>query len=371
MPLTVVLSTGQSRSPEKRALEESIVEAAKGWSDVRVIVIPHLYDLVADGPSITQLRQVHGPLAVVSWMYERATHWILNRMGIQGQLVPTELSEQDEDEEAYTDTSSASDETPNPNLRTIHCLDLRVRTIADAFISELRRLADLHLHSNDQSDSAVSPNVQIGPQQELTLANVLLGTFLDSSSPALANDAHADSMVSAVGLGNQNFHKVDEHPTRRWYPVIDFSRCTNCMECIDFCLFGVYGVDAAERILVEQPDNCRKGCPACSRVCPANAIIFPQHKTPAIAGAIGGDSSFKIDLSKLFGAPESDEDAKDTAARERDEQLILAGRPAVGAKDSNDIPTRTSAVIRAQWSASKPQNGHLDSLLDQLDQSDL
>ena len=41
---------------------------------------------------------------------------------------------------------------------------------------------------------------------------------------------------------------------------------------------------SAETILVEQPDNCRKGCPACSRVCPENAIIFPQHKTPAIAG---------------------------------------------------------------------------------------
>ena len=80
---------------------------------------------------------------------------------------------------------------------------------------------------------------------------------------------------------------IAEEPARRWYPVIDFSRCTNCMECIDFCLFGVYGVDRTETILVEQPDNCRKGCPACSRVCPENAIIFPQHKTPAIAGSPG------------------------------------------------------------------------------------
>ncbi len=86
--------------------------------------------------------------------------------------------------------------------------------------------------------------------------------------------------------------------------MIDYSRCTNCMECIDFCLFGVYGLDDHERILVEQQDNCKKGCPACSRVCPANAIIFPEHKTPAIAGApVAGASDFKIDLSKLFGAP--------------------------------------------------------------------
>ena len=74
-------------------------------------------------------------------------------------------------------------------------------------------------------------------------------------------------------------------PGRRWYPVIDYSRCTNCMECIDFCLFGVYGVDKLDRILVESQDNCKKGCPACSRVCPEQAIIFPEYKTPAIAGA--------------------------------------------------------------------------------------
>ncbi len=108
-------------------------------------------------------------------------------------------------------------------------------------------------------------------------------------------------------------------------PVIDFSRCTNCMECIDFCLFGVYGIDQQETILVEQPDNCRKGCPACSRVCPENAIIFPQHKTPVIAGdpSIGGE--MKIDLSQLFGKPN---DVGDGCPRTR--RAIEAGRPSTG-----------------------------------------
>src|SRR6202022_4623007 len=117
--------------------------------------------------------------------------------------------------------------------------------------------------------------------------------------------------------------RIDEATNRRWYPVIDYSRCTNCLECLDFCLFGVYGVGSAETILVEQPDNCRKGCPACSRVCPENAIIFPQHKTPAIAGSPDGSAGgLKIDLSKLFGAP----DAMEVAVIERDVELVAAGR---------------------------------------------
>ena len=92
-------------------------------------------------------------------------------------------------------------------------------------------------------------------------------------------------LCAAQDSSPSTVQRIDEDAARRWYPVIDYSRCTNCMECIDFCLFGVYGVDRVETILVEQPDNCRKGCPACSRVCPENAIIFPQHKTPAIAGS--------------------------------------------------------------------------------------
>ncbi len=74
---------------------------------------------------------------------------------------------------------------------------------------------------------------------------------------------------------------------------------------------------------------------------------------------VGG---LKIDLSKLFGAPETDEDAVAVAARERDEQLILAGRHAVGVTDG--IRSRLAAT-----SKSKPDD--LDSLIDQLDSLDL
>jgi NAD-dependent dihydropyrimidine dehydrogenase PreA subunit len=135
------------------------------------------------------------------------------------------------------------------------------------------------------------------------------------------------------------------------------------MECIDFCLFGVYGLDSRDTLIVEQPDNCRKGCPACSRVCPENAILFPQHKSPAIAGGAPDRDGRKIDLSHLFGAPESAAGAIDLAARERDEHLLASGRPAVGRNVS--IPPRPD-----ERPVSPPPDD-LDQLLDQLDALDL
>lgn len=66
---------------------------------------------------------------------------------------------------------------------------------------------------------------------------------------------------------------------RRWYPVIDRDRCTACGACREYCLFGVYGLeerDGERRVVVAHPDACKDGCPACARVCPRQAILFPE-----------------------------------------------------------------------------------------------
>jgi NAD-dependent dihydropyrimidine dehydrogenase PreA subunit len=75
---------------------------------------------------------------------------------------------------------------------------------------------------------------------------------------------------------------------QRWYPIIDESRCIQCKQCVQFCLFGVYEIDEAEHVRVAHPDNCKDGCPACSRICPRGAIIFALYdQDEAIAGAPG------------------------------------------------------------------------------------
>jgi NAD-dependent dihydropyrimidine dehydrogenase PreA subunit len=370
--LTVVVSQGQSANPAKRALEEAIVEAMLFQPGVDVTVIPNLYDLKPDSTGMLCLSGIGTDMVIAAWMYPRAAHWILDRNGIRGRVGPTLLDEQpDEDDEFDEDdaaSAAAEDEqdddklrviaTRTPPARTIYGLDLRQHTDAKIYIDEIKRLA-----TSTQTE-VVSLLDWVGG----TPAPSQMQRFVQpTNDTAIGVIASTENKNDTDGLeirppASATPTRIDETPDRRWYPVIDYSRCTNCMECIDFCLFGVYGVDKVDTILVEQPDNCRKGCPACSRVCPENAIMFPQHKTPAIAGSVAVDAGgLKIDLSKLFGG-DTGETPEQAAARERDEQLVLAGREAVGA--AVNMPRRQDGKAKA------PKD-ELDGLIDELDSFDL
>ena len=347
--ITVVISQGQGRNPVRRQLEEDIATILLTEPGVDVSLVPHLYDMSNDHTGMLFLRSVPGNLVVLSWLYDRATRWTLDRAGVRGHegislLKSAEEDREDEEDEENDDAPKNGHGIGSVNVpkRRVYAIDLRCSTKADDFIREVRRIAE-----------------------ENTVQTVELMSWIGGSPKPeqLQRYLQPERMLEArraFDSGNATLEDkalLPEDTGRRWYPVIDYSRCTNCMECIDFCLFGVYGLDRVDTILVEQPDNCRKGCPACSRVCPENAIIFPQHKTPAIAGSAEAVGGLKIDLSLLFGGG-TGQDAITTAVSERDEQLLLAGRSAVGA--SVGIPKR-------QDGKSQQPKDDLDKLMDALD----
>ncbi|HEV3343474.1 MAG TPA: ferredoxin family protein [Pirellulales bacterium] len=380
--VTVVLSQGQSANPVKRKLEEDIVTGLLFERGVEVTVVPHLYDLAPDGTGMLCLQSVPGNMVVLSWLYPRAAHWTLDRNGILGRVgtsllvVDEEEDEADEgagEDETPDDKHHVADDRPKPD-RTLYCIDLRARPSAAEFIDEVRRIAaetsvqpvaidlmgwikgapkaeqlDRYLHSgNGNGKPQIAPAAHDHHAEERAIAE---STPVSSEAPTSLASASSENSTAAP----QSATRIDESTARRWYPVIDYSRCTNCLECLDFCLFGVYGISSAEAILVEQPDNCRKGCPACSRVCPENAIIFPQHKSPAIAGSANGEAGgLKIDLSKLFGAP----NALELAVHERDVELVAVGKDAVG---------MTVGIPKRQGERSNQPKDDLDRLMDQLD----
>jgi NAD-dependent dihydropyrimidine dehydrogenase PreA subunit len=357
--ITVVISQHQGKNPGKRNLEEEIAAALIMSPEVDVSIVPHVYDMSTDHTGMLFLRSVPGHVVFLTWLYPRAARWILDRQGVRGHEGVTLLKSEDEEfneneEEAPERQGIGSVNVPN---RKMYVLDLRISPDPKIYLDEIDRIA------KESSIQTVQLLDWIGgsPKKEQLdryLAPLPAPNGHGKPVPPNGHNANGQHGKGQNGNGQQLVgHILDEPTKRRWYPVIDYSRCTNCMECIDFCLFGVYGVDQLDRILVEEQDNCKKGCPACSRVCPENAIIFPGHKDSAIAGADGEVGNFKIDLSKLFGA--TDISPLELAVAERDAELVADGRDAVGM--SVGIPRNLA----------QDEVDELDSLMDGLDDLDL
>jgi len=334
--LNVVLSQAPGKHPAKRSLEESVAAALLMESGIDLAIIPNLYDLGPDHTGRMFLEGITGDICVLTWHFPRAAFWLLDRINIKGHpgetlLKPASAADDDEDEEEAAPAKGvgASGKVPD---RHIYCIDLRDFNTPDPYVGEVRRIAAECRDRREKTAVAVPTFVELGlPVKQPAPAP----TLMDAFSP----------------------EQLLAPPNRRWYPVIDYSRCTNCMECLDFCLFGVYGVDKFDQLFVETQDNCKKGCPACSRVCPEQAIMFPEYKTPASAGApVGAISGLKIDLTKLFGGDVKD--ALAMAVNERDRELIADGRDAVGMNVG--VPKRQ---------ADKPNapRDDMDKLMDDLD----
>jgi NAD-dependent dihydropyrimidine dehydrogenase PreA subunit len=92
-----------------------------------------------------------------------------------------------------------------------------------------------------------------------------------------------------------------------WYPVIDYHRCRQCGQCAGFCLFGVYELTADKQVHVARPASCKNNCPACARLCPEAAIIFPKCPEAPINGAEIQDESavramVKVNVDQILGS---------------------------------------------------------------------
>jgi NAD-dependent dihydropyrimidine dehydrogenase PreA subunit len=300
--IAVIVAKDRQTFSEQEFLQEKIVSALERRPDLDVTVIPHLYDLAPDGPGIRFLRALRGDVIVLSWLYPRSVYWVLDAHGVRGRLGRTSSHREEEAGER-----PASREVPD---RTIWCFDLRKYRQAEPCLAEIDRLV-------------------------------------------------ASKVLAAAQGGADGAMKVVEEKTRpRWYPVIDRDRCGECQECLNFCLFGVFGLDQDDSVVIEQPDACRNGCPACARVCPSGAIMFPQHADPGIAGDASAAGGLKLDLSQLFAGV----DPLKVAAAERQKALARQDKQKA-ASPPNDKAGKNGNGAK--------KDGSLDELIDGVEELEL
>ena len=145
--LSVVLSQSPSKNPAKRKLEEDIVAGLLFENGIDVTIVPNLYDIKPDSTGMLALKQINGNVVVVSWLFERAAHWVLDRNQINGHVGKVLLqNDVDDDEEELEDSQDEADDKERvidsreiPN-RKIYCLDLKTTNRADDFVNEVKRI---------------------------------------------------------------------------------------------------------------------------------------------------------------------------------------------------------------------------------------
>jgi len=179
-------------------------------------------------------------------------------------------------------------------------------------------------------------------------------------SPEAFAESLAEGAIVEPGTGSNAVEYMDGLVPSRWYPVVDYSRCVGCRQCLDFCLFGVYELGPGDRVVAANPDQCKPGCPACSRICPAQAIMFPHYEAdPVIAGS---DASPETPEQKTQG--DHGEAVGGLAAAEVERAVCSRQDGGGDESEAPDPELRNSAPHPGE-----PRD-ELDRLIDRLDRLD-
>lgn len=62
--------------------------------------------------------------------------------------------------------------------------------------------------------------------------------------------------------------------SKKWYPVIDYEKCTGCLSCVNFCPHDVFEEKDGKPVVV-RPENCVDYCRGCQKgACDFDAISY-------------------------------------------------------------------------------------------------
>src|SRR5260370_21856624 len=103
--------------PDKGALEDSIVQALIVAPGLDVSVVPYLYDLDPQHTGRLFLESITGDMVMLSWLYPRAAFWVLDRDGIKGRYVESQLKPPAADDE--DENKESGEPEPTKGMRSL------------------------------------------------------------------------------------------------------------------------------------------------------------------------------------------------------------------------------------------------------------
>ncbi len=130
--------------------------------------------------------------------------------------------------------------------------------------------------------------------------------------------------------------------------VIEYTTCTNCGLCIDYCRFNAISFQKGKVTISEI--SC-DGCKLCSRICPSNSIqMIPNSKSYWYAGNYRNGKMIHARLApgeensgKLVNMVR--EHAKKTAQETGWDTIIIDGPPGMGCSVISSITGTNKAII--------------------------
>ena len=114
-----------------------------------------------------------------------------------------------------------------------------------------------------------------------------------------------------------------------WFPVVDRDRCQDCGQCASYCMFGVYTATRDGAVTVTHPHGCKTNCPACARLCPSAAIIFPKHDEVPFDGSVISDEEAVRARNRHYTQQMLGQDPYAALAARRQRVQLLRRRPSV------------------------------------------
>jgi NAD-dependent dihydropyrimidine dehydrogenase PreA subunit len=307
-PRILCCTCSREHTLDETALRDALEELARNGSAVDTV--DDLCGLVGKKPDELAASLAGGGVTVVACA-ARTVRCLLEQAGIEQETIPV-VGLRDGSGNgatgAATCSSEAGDSPPRPMGNDVPLVVLLPADHGGSLTAERR--AELQVAAGELGLPTRTPGClcELGSLAEQGPTIVLTGGEVLSAGPApetfrlVAADGPPEEVARRLAETARQLGWAGRSEWTPWFPVIDRTLCTNCRQCLGFCLFGTFD-GTGERVEVARPAACKTNCPACARVCPSGAIVFPKYAS----GPVNGDQTdqpadepVQVDLKQLM-----------------------------------------------------------------------